>query len=567
MRNNTVELPTQERLRHLAECVQNELDKWLIQDPNRRASHCRACCVCDRLPDMNDNDMIAVEILRKSGPQAGLKKKDVPDDYPQEVVDSYTTHHDGLKDLVLSPRASIVDDKITICRECKTCLTKKSPSLPPYAIAHGHLYGACPDIIANRNDVELSMISTTKVQAKIFTFFGGQQKMIKGYQTIYKQDPHHVHSSNTAMNQAAVRNQIATILIGPFTKIQKDLIKHHTVVDRRNTDKAYEWVCKNNINLQQQHSAPIQYPSPVYIETDKDLEQHSVDSNIENHMEFFVYFPDNSMPTSSNGGFDSRDDFKTATASKTFSNKNYSDWDASMFIRTGNERKPDYKGLGLIQAFLRQFPYGFSGLPDDPVVKKMTMNGSRSKNKWRKRKYCDVLRHYLRLSNPLFQEGAFQLCIYNALAKQEAFDKVVLRCRNKAGNSSHAQLYSLLTAEDIQQGINEIRQQRNRRQRQSTTTIKFLSSVEAACEALPHSNEASDKARKIYFSYLHTFGLPAIFFTITPDDEWCFEVLVFSKANWVSLTSDLPKFRFVIHSNNTTPIHSSDKMAGKPTQS
>jgi len=60
------------------------------------------------------------------------------------------------------------------------------------------------------------------------------------------------------------------------------------------------------------------------------------------------------------------------------------------------------------------------------------------------------------------------------------------------------------------------------------TENTFLRSIKATCKHLPHSNEAADEARKIYFSFLIAFGLPAIFLTVTPDDLRCFRIIVYS---------------------------------------
>ena len=43
-----------------------------------------------------------------------------------------------------------------------------------------------------------------------------------------------------------------------------------------------------------------------------------------------------------------------------------------------------------------------------------------------------------------------------------------------------------------------------------------------------HANEACSDARRIYFSFLIKFGIPAIFLTITPDDLRNFRIMVYS---------------------------------------
>ena len=57
---------------------------------------------------------------------------------------------------------------------------------------------------------------------------------------------------------------------------------------------------------------------------------------------------------------------------------------------------------------------------------------------------------------------------------------------------------------------------------------QFLSSINATCRNLPHTNEALLDARKIYFSYLMQFGLPAVFLTITPNDQHKYRIVLYA---------------------------------------
>ena len=57
---------------------------------------------------------------------------------------------------------------------------------------------------------------------------------------------------------------------------------------------------------------------------------------------------------------------------------------------------------------------------------------------------------------------------------------------------------------------------------------QFLRSITTMCGKLPHSNEACMEARRVYFSYLMKFGIPALFLTITPDDLRSFRIVVYA---------------------------------------
>ena len=84
-----------------------------------------------------------------------------------------------------------------------------------------------------------------------------------------------------------------------------------------------------------------------------------------------------------------------------------------------------------------------------------------------------------------------------------------------------------MTARQFENAIDHARK-RNTVQFSGNTENRFLRSIQASCAFLPHSNEAADQARRVYFSFLMAFGLPAIFLTITPDDLRCFRIVLYS---------------------------------------
>lgn len=87
--------------------------------------------------------------------------------------------------------------------------------------------------------------------------------------------------------------------------------------------------------------------------------------------------------------------------------------------------------------------------------------------------------------------------------------------------------YGSMTSTQLENAIDHARK-RNTVQFSGKAENRFLRSIQASCASLPHSNEAADQARKIYFSFLMAFGLPAIFLTITPDDLRNFRIVLYS---------------------------------------
>ena len=84
-----------------------------------------------------------------------------------------------------------------------------------------------------------------------------------------------------------------------------------------------------------------------------------------------------------------------------------------------------------------------------------------------------------------------------------------------------------MSSQQLENAIHHARQG-DSLQYSANTENRFLRSIQAACNFIPHSNEAAIQARKIYFSFLMAFGLPAIFLTITPDDLRCFRIVLYS---------------------------------------
>ncbi len=56
----------------------------------------------------------------------------------------------------------------------------------------------------------------------------------------------------------------------------------------------------------------------------------------------------------------------------------------------------------------------------------------------------------------------------------------------------------------------------------------FLQAITAGCKAMYHTNKAAKNIRRNMFAMAHKFGLPAIFFTVTPDDGNCFCMRVYA---------------------------------------
>jgi hypothetical protein len=222
------------------------------------------------------------------------------------------------------------------------------------------------------------------------------------------------------------------------------------------------------------------------------------------------------LPEPTNGGFKNQEEFRNFVMQKQKSGK----WSSELHSRPLKDRIQDYKGDTLADAFPLQFPFGFTGLAEDPV---------NANDKNRKKRYRgDVFRKYLMHRKPAFHTAMFILIIDNMLLKDKIFLQSKIQCNIK--HSEYCRLgekFGTMSSEQLIRAIGNVRHQHGR-QHSAAPADKFLKSLRASCSNLPHTNEATEEARQTYFSMLMKFGLPAMFLTITPDDLRNFRIMVYS---------------------------------------
>jgi hypothetical protein len=138
------------------------------------------------------------------------------------------------------------------------------------------------------------------------------------------------------------------------------------------------------------------------------------------------------------------------------------------------------------------------------------------------------LKHYLRHRRSGFHGAMFNLIVENCIMKETIFTSVKIRANMKCSDgSSMGEKYGAMKSKELEKAILASRHDLPYAH-SSVKGAQYLKSIHAACSHLPHSNEASKDARKTYFSYLIRFGLPCIFFTISPDDSRNYRIVVYS---------------------------------------
>jgi len=157
---------------------------------------------------------------------------------------------------------------------------------------------------------------------------------------------------------------------------------------------------------------------------------NSEDVDIENQLNITVIFPDSSLPEPTNGGFSSQEEFRNYV----MQHQKDGQWSSALHSRPLAERLADYKDETIALAFPLQFPYGHTGLPDDPAVQKLA-----SKPRWKRhmsRNRDEVLKKFLQHRKPEFHSAMFNLITQSILMKASIFRSTKMYCSIKAADGT-----------------------------------------------------------------------------------------------------------------------------------
>ncbi|GKY95155.1 hypothetical protein MPSEU_000479100 [Mayamaea pseudoterrestris] len=522
-------IPSLETKRELLSRASQELESYVIKEPQTKTLHAAFCCVCDGTPDEAYwHKMVSVTRVASLCSTANMRKVDLSDVYPMDLLNEYTAKHQALKDYVLSPDAYVNKrNEICVCRKCLVDLEtnaeeRKARRRPPrQSIANGYVIGHEPEELKCLNEVELALISKAKLHCQTWVFFGGCHKQIKGWTTLLKNHPETNVANMMQIRDSGLHGRLLVVLCGPFTSTQKAKVLQKTRVDPEKVLNAWNWLKVNNFRYRDLHIPdPDSLPVPRIVE-DKVEWQRSVSVDVENEMSITHVFPDVTLPGRMNGTFQTQDEFR-----KYILEHNGGNYEAQMHARPSADRFMDFAGDTIADAFVLQFPYGFTGLADDPAVLKLKKRKSNTRYCGRKR--IDVYKKYLRHRKSVFHGPMFVLVIENLILKEAIFKSVVIQCNIKQTDGrSIADKFGTMSTSQFEKAITDCQQQHGVNKR-NTTEHRFLRSITAVCENLPHTNEASQDARKVYFSFLMKFGMPAIFLTVSPDDQRNYRIVVYA---------------------------------------
>ena len=492
------------------------------------------CCDCYLAPD--EKRVISIDKLKKAKVKVLLKGTPGVPLYLRE----YYTVPDcpDLSQLLLSPRANLVvqssenETGYLCCNECFDPIQNER-RLPMFAIANDKTIGEAPECLTSLNPVELALISKARTDKHIFQYYGGAHQSIRGWHTFYTSDLNQLSAVVNRLESSSNFVSIATLLVGPFTTEQRMKVKEQSEVRLPFIKNALRWLSRNNIHYSDV-DINAQFADKVICIDSSGPDCESTCSRVETKYEFTgefdktksiltcsgsnlliaVVFPDATEPSNHNGGTQNQEEFRDMTLDRLME---HSPMEATLIARSSHTRLRDYEDANLQKAFPLQFPYGFG-------TREVNQLNVRKESKVRTPRHDEYYRWLLKLSLPNMHRGDFILVIHNMFERYKAVNTSFLRARMQIGEFTNAELFSEMSSDDLQSAAR--RKSNNCHGGPRTTGERFLQSMDAITKGMAHSRGAAGQARSEMFSKCTRFGLPALFFTVTPEDHCNFRIQV-----------------------------------------
>ena len=495
----------------------------------------KVCTICDEfLIDPDDVCSVTISKMRKM--QNVLSWRKFPDERRTAEIEQYfsfNVRNDGcntnlgfLKGMALSPRGLLTrvanrgrdQYQFTTCKRCKGCVSKES--IPRHAILNKNYVGAAPKCLTDLNEVELAFLSPVKGYGYCFTYVGGKQRNLKGTLTFMRVEKRSIGKACVQLEQMGFNKHVLVLFSGGMTSYQRKKANEKCTIRTDKIFDALDWLVHNNIRWKNVDLNAIRakFAEKKPIVHDRSHEVESENTNIETKEIFTCYYPDGAS-TPTNGGFEKPEDFKQYVEDMAKSGYDV-EFQADLqkdFVTEGDAEV-------LLDACLLQFPYGFGAMNE----RRKLHDGS-----WTtKSDLMEYLQHLSKLSQTQFQSNFFQLVLYSLGCKYWLLHSSRLSLRGKTDAKNLAEN---LSERDVISCING-RRLKNRNAG-TNASRKLLDAVDATARALPHTNEASRRARGFGESMQHHFGMSSVFLTVTFDDENSFLMQVMSNER---IDDDIP---------------------------
>ena len=226
-----------------------------------------------------------------------------------------------------------------------------------------------------------------------------------------------------------------------------------------------------------------------------------------------VFFPDCNEPSKINGGERSQEGLRNLTLDRRV---NHAGESSHLVAKSSGRRVRDYINGKLQEAFPFQFPYGYGERDPD-------QHGANGKTKSKIPNADAYYKWLMKLSLPNMHRADFVLVVHNMFERNRAVSTSWMRGVAPHGAGNYGELFAEMDSEELQMAA---KRQDRKDSRGNSVEETFFQCMDAVSRSLAHSNEAAMKARADMFAMITRFGQPALFFTVTPDDQCNFRIQI-----------------------------------------
>jgi len=431
----------------------------------------------------------------------------------------------GLEGMLLSPRSYRSGDNFECCASCfsstKPSSAEKSSKPPKFAIANGFAIGHLPSILqiqgedeprqidldeSKLSDLMCVAMSTQRYLGYVFAFTGGAQQSVMGNFTFFETDQVHMGSVINHYRSIGANDHLLCVMCGRFTKTQRQIAREQATLNTKLYVDLMTWfIRESNHPAYQGLTPPESCPAPQIIEdaeTDNNTDQPQ-NPQVENQYQGGTFtFTSSNDPTESTGTYTSNTSFAAAMMNQS---------SPLLLVRGGDF--VNARDLLLENVFPVQFPFGTGG----PKLKRPTAVSEEA-----------CLQHYMRLSQRQFMRGDFILVVLTMMNRKRSFQTGIItaRARGLNGQQTLAETISTLTAEQIQAAAQNI----DNNIEDNSAAANFLRRANTSCRSIGYMPAAASKNRRLMYGLCDRYGIPHIFFTISPDDACNWRVRLFANA-------------------------------------
>ncbi|KAL7493250.1 hypothetical protein ACHAWT_002306 [Skeletonema menzelii] len=514
--------PTKEYIDSLVQDAIKAVTRTMRADGTHQAT---VCVVCDRFI-IGEEKVHQISKQRLEQNRSRLSVQSYEEFYGSMhplLIDQYVV--EDLAGMLLSPRSYRDGDNFECCSTCfastKQSVANKSDKPPKHAIANGFAIGHLPSVLfikgedeprvvdlheGKLSDLMCAAISTQRSLGYVFAFTGGAHQSVMGNFTFFETDQNHMGSVINHYRSTGANDHLLCVLCGRFTKSQRRIAREKASLDTKLYIDLMTWYIKESTHPAYQGLTPPENcPVPQIIEdpeTDNNTDE-SQNPDVENQYQGGTYtFTSSNDPTEGTGTFRSNAGFASAIMNQS----------SPLLLVQGGDYVNN-RELLLENVFPAQFPFGRGG----PKMKRRTKISEEA-----------CLQHFMKLSLPQFMRGDFILVVLTMINRIRSFQTglITARASGLSERQTFAESISTLTEEQIRTAAENI----DNKIADDSPAAQLLRRSDTSCRSIGYMPASASSNRRLMYGLCDKFGIPHIFFTISPDDERSWRVRLWANA-------------------------------------